>query len=83
MFSDKEGIMRRKSYLFWQFVLGAVSSFSLVTAGALLRGQAFGDNWLESLLWSGVAASVFAAARYAQARKGGNCALCDSFRTHT
>jgi cytochrome c biogenesis protein CcdA len=75
--------MRRTSYLFWQFVLGATSTFSLVTAGALLRGQTFGDNWLESLLWSGVAGAIFAAARYRQSAKGGNCALCERLGERT
>jgi hypothetical protein len=69
--------MPAKSYWIGQFLLAASTMFGLLVVIDLLRGEAFAASWVESLAWSVIAAAIFIASRYRQARKGAECGLCE------
>ncbi|MFC0251846.1 hypothetical protein [Massilia consociata] len=59
-----------------QYLLAASSMFMLLEVIDMLRGEAFGAAWRESLAWAVLAAAIFIGSRYYQAKRGAACAVC-------
>ena len=68
--------MRQLIYWSGQYLLAASSMFLLLEAVDMLRGEAFGAAWRESLAWAVLASAIFIGSRYYQAKKGAACAVC-------
>ena len=68
--------MRQLIYWSGQYLLAASSMFLLLEAVDMLRGEAFGAAWRESLAWAVLASAIFIGSRYYQAKKGAACAAC-------
>ena len=59
-----------------QYLLAASSMFLLLEVTDMLRGEAFGAAWRESLAWAVLAAAIFIGSRYYQAKRGAACRVC-------
>jgi hypothetical protein len=72
--------MRKNSYWIGQFVLAAATMNAVLVAIGLLRGEVFAQHWIENLAWATTAAAIFIGSRWWQARKGAQCAACDTLK---
>lgn len=71
--------MKKKNELVhWsgQYLLAAGSMFVLLEVVDMLRGEAFGAAWRESLAWAVLAAAIFIDSRYYQATRNTPCVTC-------
>lgn len=69
---------KTNNVLHWagQYLLAASSMFLLLEVVDMLRGEAFGAAWRESLAWAVLAAAIFIGSRYYQAKQNAPCAVC-------
>jgi hypothetical protein len=72
--------MRSTKYWIGQFVLAATTMNAVLVAVGLLRGDVFKEHWVENLAWAVTAAAIFVGSRYRQARKGAQCAVCETIK---
>ena len=67
-----------KSPMFWitRFLQVLALVFVILLAAEIIKGGTVAGGWLDSAIWSSVAATVFTGSRYYRARRGQACALC-------
>jgi hypothetical protein len=63
-----------------QYVLAASTLFALLVAVDVARGTAFADAWASALAWALLSSAIFIGARYRQAARNAECAVCDAFQ---
>lgn len=63
---------------FWirRFLVVLAFAFVVIAGSHLVRGRGLQQAATEAAPWSVLAAAVFTAGRYLQARRGRHCALC-------
>ncbi|WP_342117577.1 hypothetical protein [Pseudoduganella sp. OTU4001] len=63
---------------FWikRFLVVLVGAFVVIGAAQLLKGHEPEYAAREAAIWSIITAAVFTGARFRQARRGQNCAIC-------
>jgi hypothetical protein len=82
LYVDARGAFNRRpstmSLTFWikRFCLVFCGAFVVLLAVNLLKGKGARASVIESVIWAGIATTVFIATRLYYSRKGKHCALC-------
>lgn len=58
------------------FAIAFLCALVIIAGAHLLRGRSLEHSLTEGVLWSGIAAAIFIAARAYRLRKGRACAIC-------